>query len=321
MELSAGCPVYSVREELTSVNIITPPAYSEPNLSAHSIPEWEISKDGDEWDKYKQDIPAAQYIQDKYLPEDNIFTGHTDNKDTLTKDGKSAHAGPEYLICAGPMDGEASPGEMVLMVASTQSQAPTEYHRSTMPHPGLAGEQPQSETLYLAEGGATTLGSSGGPKKDEPPSEYDLNDSSSQTRMILQGSTVIFTEEPPYYRSSGEPVAPPPLSQPSHMTFDPSRVFSHTVRETPEEHKARAPSPCSSTQSSKSNLIQPHPPSAQSVDVLPTFTSQRPPDLPTTMGKRAMSTTRNVNNISPYEHRYVYCRLNHNTFEKVANCK
>lgn len=212
MEHSCGRPVYS------SVNIITQPAHSEHNLSAHSIPQWSISKDGDEQDKYKQDIPAAQYIQDKYVPEYKMSTRHIDNKDTLTKDVQSVHAGPEYLVCRRPMDGEASPGELVQMVASTQSQAPTESHRSTMHHPGLAGEQAQ--------------------------------------------------------------------------------------RETPEDHKARegvAPCLWSLVQNSESNLT----PSLQSIDFLPTFTSQRPPDLPTTMGKRALSNTRNVNNNAPYDHRYV----------------
>ncbi|XP_044057476.1 mucin-5AC isoform X3 [Siniperca chuatsi] len=299
LELSAGCPVYSVREDSTYINIITQPAHTEPNLSAHRISQ--------------QNISAAHYIQDKHVPEYKITTGHTDNKDTLTKDVQSVHAGPEYLVCTRPIDGKASPAELVLMVVSTQSQAPTEYHRSTLPQPGLAGEQAQRETLYLGEGGATTLGASGGPKKDERPSEQMklnetknyLNDSSSQTRMILQGSTVIFTEEPPYYRSSGELVVSPPLSQLSHMTFDPSQVSSHTVTETPEVHKTRgraAPSPLSSAQNSESNLTQPPPPSVQSTGFLPTFTSQRPPALPTTMGKRAQSNTRNVNNSSPYEH-------------------
>lgn len=317
MELSGGCPVYS------SVNIITQPAHSEPNLSAHSIPQWSISKDGDEQDKYKQDMPAAQYIQDRHVPEYKMSTGHTNNRDELTKDMQSVHAGPEYLVCGRPMDGEASSGELVLVVASTQSQAPTESHRPTMPHPGLAGEQAQRETLCLAEGVATTLGASGGPKKDEPPSEqmklneFDLNDSSSQTRTILQGSTVIFPEHPPYYRSSGDLVLPPPLSQPLHMTFDPSQVSSHTVTETPEDHKAKegaAPSLWSSVQNSESNPT----PLVQSTDFLPTFTSQRPPDLPTAMGKRALSNTRNVNN-APYEHRYVSGRFKHNAFEKTHN--
>lgn len=47
---------------------------------------------------------------------------------------------------------------------------------------------------------------------------------------------------------------------------------------------------------------QTHSTLVQSVDFLPTFTSQRPTDLPTTMGKWAQSNNRNS---SPYEQRYV----------------
>ncbi|XP_074497072.1 uncharacterized protein LOC141771067 [Sebastes fasciatus] len=267
-ELSGGFPVYSVREDSTSVNIISQPAHPEPNLSAHSIPRWEMSKDGNEQDRNEQDKPASQCIQD--APEYTIIPpGLSSDKDVLTKDVQSVHAEPEYSVCTGPMD-----GELVLMVASTQSRAPTESNRSTMPHPGLAGEQSHRETLYPAEGGdaaTATPGVSGGSKKD---------DSSSQTRMIVQGSAVVFTEETPYYRSSGE------RGVPSHMTF------SHTVTETPEDQKTRAPSPWSSVQNSESHPTRPRPPSAQSIDCLPTFTSQRPQDLPTTTGKRALSNTR-----------------------------
>ncbi|XP_029284307.1 mucin-17-like [Cottoperca gobio] len=265
-ELSDGCPV--VFEDSTYANILTKPALSEPNVSAHTITLWDISKDADEQEKNKPDIPAAQYIQDEQAPEYKPSTGHTDSKDRLTTDIQSVHAGPEYLVCTSAMDGEASPGELVLMVASTQSQAPTEYHRSTMPHPGPTGEQSQRATLDLSEGGATTHGVSGGAKNDDPPSEQmnETYDSLSHSRMVLQGSAVIFTEEKPYY------------SQPSHTTFDPSQASSYTVTETPEDHRAGAPSPWSSVQ----NSTRPRPPSVQSIDCLPTFTSQRPQDLPTT---------------------------------------
>nr|XP_033486481.1 mucin-12 isoform X4 [Epinephelus lanceolatus] len=288
-ELSGRRPVYSVREE--RVNITTQPACSRPNISAHSIPQWEISKDGHEQYKYKQNLPAAQ---DKHASEHKISTGHTDSRDMLTKDVQSVHAGPEYLVCTGPVDGEASPGDLVLMVASTQMQAPSEYHRSTVPHPGLAGEQSQRVTLNLAEGGTNAPGVSVGSTKDASDqmkfneTEYD---SLSQPRMILQSSAVIFTEETPYYRSPGELVVPPNLSQPLHLTFDLSQVSGHTVTETPEDHKARAPSPWSSVQNSESNPPRPRPPSVQSVDRLPTFTSQRPQDLPSALGTQALSNT------------------------------
>lgn len=228
--------------DLTSVNIITQPAHSKLNLSAQR------QQDGDE-----QDFPAAQDKHDY-----KTSTGLR-----LTKDVQSAHALPEYVVCTGPVDGEPSPGDLVLMVA------PTEDYRSTMPHGG----------------GATTQ------KKDGRPTE-EMNESPSQPKMIVQGSKVIFTEEPTYYSASREP------GQPSHMTFDPSQVSTRTVAETPEDHKARGPR--SSVQTSEQNLTQPCPPLVQS-DFLPTFTSQRPPDLPTATGRQAL----NVSNTSPYEHRYV----------------
>ncbi|XP_076591878.1 uncharacterized protein plekhg2 isoform X2 [Chaetodon auriga] len=304
-DLNRGCLVDSVREDSTSVDISTQPAHSESNLSAHSMPQWEISKDGDEQDKYRQGIPAAQDVQDTHVPECKTSTGHNEIKDASTKDVPSIHTEPEYLVCTGPRDGEASSGELV---ASTQRQA-AEYSRSTMPtRPGLVGEQANRGTLNVVEGGATTLGLSGGPKKDEPPSEQmklieTKNDhSSSQTRMILQGPTLIFTGQPTYDRSSGELVVPL-LSQPSHMTFDPSQESSRTITETSGDHKGwAAPSPSSMAQNSEPNLTQPRLPSVQNMDFLPMFTSQRPPDLPTTMGKRALSNTRNVSNTSPNEH-------------------
>uniref|UniRef100_A0A8D2ZT69 Pleckstrin homology domain containing, family G (with RhoGef domain) member 2 n=1 Tax=Scophthalmus maximus TaxID=52904 RepID=A0A8D2ZT69_SCOMX len=220
---SAGHPVNSVREDTTPVNIMTQPAQ-----------------------KYNPDTPATH---DKGIPEYDISTGHKDNNDT--KDVQSPDAEPEYLVCTKNMD-----GELVLVVASTQNQPPAESPRSMVPFPG--------EQTQLEEGGSTTLGTFGGPKKHELTSDqmksketkYDLN-SSAQTRMMLKGSMLIFSEEPSYHRSSRELVNPPPLSQPLHLNFDPALASSHAITETPE---------------------------VQSVDCLPTFTSQRPPDLPTAMG-------------------------------------
>ncbi|XP_040903084.1 serine-rich adhesin for platelets isoform X3 [Toxotes jaculatrix] len=274
-EQSAGHPVYSVSEDSTSVNVITQPAH-----------------------RFKQDIAPVQDIQDK--PEYKISIGHADNKDTLTKNVQSVSAEPEYLVCTKIMDEEASLGELVLTAASTQDQALTQHHSSTVPHPG---EQAHLEE----EGGSTTVWASGGPKKVELSTETkdDFN-SSSQTRMILHDSTVIFSEETPYQGPSRELVAAPSLSQPLHLTFDLSQVSSRSIIESPEDYKVRegaAPSPRPSVQNSESNPTQPRSPSVQPMDCLPTFTSQRPPDLPTTMGKRALSNTWNVNNTTPYEYR------------------
>ncbi|XP_062274493.1 mucin-5AC-like [Scomber scombrus] len=227
-EISAG---------LNSVNI-------KSNVSAHSIPPCNMSKDGDEQNKYKHDMPAAQYIQEKNSTQQN--------------ESESVHAGPEYLVCTGLGGGEGTPREVVLMVASTQN---------LVPNPGRTGEELQRE------GDLTSLSTSGG--KDDPQSErkmlndtkYDSNDSSSKTRMFVQGSTVVFSDEPPHYGS-----------------FQGS---SHTVTELRE---GATPRP----------LVQ-SPPLVQSMDCLPTFTNQRPPDLTATMGKRALSNTWNTNNTTSYE--------------------
>ncbi|XP_067451674.1 serine-rich adhesin for platelets isoform X2 [Thunnus thynnus] len=286
-EMSGGLRVYSVREDSSSV--IAHVASSEPTLSAHSIPQSNISKDGDELNKHKQDMPAVHYVQDKN------YTQHNESG--------SVHAGPESLVCTGPRGGEGTPGELVLMVASTQNQGP---------NPGLTGEDAQREALQQGDGSLTSLGTSEGPEKDEPPSEqmmlnetkHDLNDSSSQTRMFPQGSTVVFSDEPPNYGSSGKLVVPSAPNQPLHMIFDPSKGSSHIVTETPDGHKARegaAPRPWSSVQSPESNPAEPRSPLAQSIDCLPTFTSQRPPDIPTTTGKRAPFNTWNINNTTPYD--------------------
>uniref|UniRef100_UPI0037E76E8A mucin-4 isoform X2 n=1 Tax=Semicossyphus pulcher TaxID=241346 RepID=UPI0037E76E8A len=240
MELNAGWPVHSVMKESTSVNIITQQALYEPSLSAQSTPQWGISNNTNELEKYKQDLPAARVPEYK-------STGHNDNEDMLTKGVHSVNAGPEYLVSTGPVDGEASPRSQIKF----------------------------NETQCV------------------------LIDSSSQPRMTLQGSRVNLTEEPPYYRSSGERALQPPQSQPSHMTFEPS-ILSHTITET--EKGGGSPNPLSSAQNSESNPTQPWPPSVQSIDCLPTFTSQRPPDLPTATGNQALS--RNVRSTSPSEHSY-----------------
>ncbi|XP_056230946.1 mucin-17-like [Seriola aureovittata] len=211
---SAAHPVSSVREDSTSANIITQPAH-----------------------KYKQDIPAAQYIQNKHVPDtDNIVPG--------------AHAEPEHLVCTKNLD-----GELVLTLAKK--------------------DELRSDQTKLNE------------------TKCDLN-SPSQTRMIVQGSAVIFSEEPPFHRSSRDLVIPPSPSQPLHLTFDPFQVNL-----TSEDHKARERAALSPGPSP--NPTQPQSQSAQSGDCLPTFISQRLPEIPTTTGKQALSNTLNLNYTTPYE--------------------
>ncbi|XP_068172613.1 serine-rich adhesin for platelets [Antennarius striatus] len=286
LRLSGGCPVYPARAD--SVNIFTQPLHSLPNLSDNSTPWWERSKNG-----YEQDNPT---VWNKHVLEDNISTGHPDTKDMVIKDVQRDHAWPECLDCTRPMDGGASPGELELMVTSTQSQGPPEPYRPA--------EQVCKGTVYLVGGCASTVEPSQGSEKDETINEnIELNEtknvvdySSSQTRMSLQGSTVIFTG-PVYYESGGE------LGQSVHLTFDPTQVSLRTAAE-PVEDGQTVVSPWSWAQNSEPLPTQTRPPSVQSVDFLPTFTSQRPSGLPTTKGKWALSNSWNENNASPYEHSF-----------------
>ncbi|XP_024133068.1 serine/arginine repetitive matrix protein 2 isoform X3 [Oryzias melastigma] len=79
----------------------------------------------------------------------------------------------------------------------------------------------------------------------------------------------------------GDKVHPSPLSPPSPVTSDPSQP--HCLQETVQDPD-EAPSPWTVAPTSES--IQPRPPA---VDCLPTFTSQRPTDLPATLSRRASS--------------------------------
>lgn len=241
------------------------PTHSDLNVSAHCTPQRTFSKDDDKSDPYKQEIPATQYIQ------------------KLTKDVRSVHAGPEHLVCIEFTDGEESLGQLAQIF-------PTEYYSCTVPRPKM--------TLHPDKGCMSTLGASGGPKEAELLSEQmKLKcDASSQTRLTLQGTNLIFSEETPLCRSSGELVVQSLLSQPSNLNFEPPQGSSHTLTDTLNHHKAGEGS---SDQNSCSDPIQPCPHLMQPVDRLPTFTSQKSLDVRSAMGKW-----------TPNEHRYVWCRFN-----------
>lgn len=154
---------------------------------------------------------------------------------------------------------------------TTKSQAPSE------PHPGPAGGQAHEARPDLLDGGAPTSGVPGG-----PPSEK-TND------MKTEGNS-----------SSPSPVVPP-----SSLTFDPSRVSGLVVVEPPENHTAGGhASPQSWAVKSEPHQTKSSPPSLPSADLLPTFTSQRPPDPPTAASERAPSNCRNINSCLQ-ERRYV----------------
>lgn len=143
-------------------------------------------------------------------------------------------------------------------------------------HPGLAGGQAHEARPSLLDGGAPTSGVSGG-----PPSEK-TNDTKTEGN------------------------SPSPVVPPSSLTFDPSQVSGPVVAEPPENHTAGGhASPQSWAVKSEPHQTKSSPPSLPSADLLPTFTSQRPPDLPTAASKRAPSNCRNISNSCLQEQRYV----------------
>lgn len=151
------------------------------------------------------------------------------------------------------------------------------------PHRGFAAERADEATPCLLEGGATII----------KPSA-----ASSQTSLTIHSSTVILRDGP--------------------------LVSDLGVTEIPGNHTAGGDSsPWSLAQKSESDETKLHPSSGQSVDVLPTFTSQRPQELPTTMGN-----TRNINTGNPVKQRYgailykllLTLSVNSNTYYECLSC-
>lgn len=292
----------SVRQDSTSVTIVTPSAHCGLNLTTgqHCM----VSEDGDGEENYEHNIQDVHLMQHLHGQECKLSSGGSSNADKPPKGVQSVHMEPEY-ISTEPRDSEGNTGEVVLMVVSTQTQAPKEHQSLMVPYTGL---EAQREASWQGEGGITALGASGGPMEDEPTQEqiklnnnnHDLEACSSQSRMFLQDSSVIFSGETPHYECSTGPAPLPHPSDPSHVSFDHQQVYSHAVTETRDR---TAPSPWLPSQSRGPNPIPPRPPSVQSLDCLPTFTSQRPVDLLTAMGKQALSNTLSAYIPSTYDHR------------------
>ncbi|KAM4627696.1 uncharacterized protein ACJ7VT_002650 [Polymixia lowei] len=302
-ELNDGHHLDSIREDSTSITPVSHPTHSGPNLSAHDGTQWTSTGDTanrDEQDQHVKDIQFIQDIQDIQGPTYKLSTGAQQNVDTSTKDGQdsqciqSIKAGPEYMMCAGSRDEEAKPGETVVMVVSTQTQAPTEYRSSAVLDPGLARDEAHGEAPYHGEGGYTALGLSGGPKKDKSPKE-DMMQNETEDDSSLQTKTYLCDSATAKYEPTQAPGLPQPHSDPSHVTFD-LAAACQTVAEAPEGSDAErggmesSPFPSAGGQDPNPTPPPSRPLSVQSVDCLPTFTSQRPADLPATMGKRALST-------------------------------
>ncbi|XP_029374353.1 uncharacterized protein plekhg2 isoform X2 [Echeneis naucrates] len=195
--------------------------------------------------KYKQDISK------RHIPE------CMDNKDTLSKVVQSSHTAPEY------MDGDPSPGELELTVTTMQWQSPPEYQSSVV-HPGQQSQLEKDELQTEQIKGNKT--------------KFDLN-YSFQSRMTVQGSAVIFSEGISDCRSSREQVISPELNESLPPTFEAFQVSSCSKAENPDRKEGAASSSGPSPSPS-----QPRPPSAQTGDCQLPFISQRPTDVPTTIG-------------------------------------
>ncbi|KAF7650690.1 hypothetical protein LDENG_00121720 [Lucifuga dentata] len=271
-ELNGGHPMSSVREDSASVTILTQSTHCGLNLPADRGQQWLVSEAGDGQEKYKHNIQDVHHVQQQGQ-EYELSTRNNNNADKSTR---SVHTEPECIISSSATE------ESVLMVVSAQTQAPKEYQNSMVLHPDLSTEEV-----------------SGGPKEDKPTRvQMKLNssndDDSSSSRMFLQDSSVIFSGETLHYESSREPA-----NYPVHVTFDHQQVYSHAGTEARDRP---APSTWSQVQSPDPNPTPPCPTSVQSVDCLPTFTSQRPADLLMAMGKRVLSNSWNTNTTSPYDH-------------------
>ncbi|XP_030600593.1 uncharacterized protein plekhg2 isoform X2 [Archocentrus centrarchus] len=171
------------------------------------------------------------------------------NDKDLLNKDGNVYAGPECRVCTE--NAKASSGEC---------------NRAASPHPASTRQQAQRETRSLADEGSTELKNELQDKTLEEK-KYDTNEYS-------EDSVGNFSES----RSSGELAGPPSL-----MTSEPS-VSCRALTETRGDRRSReeaAPDPSDPTQSCPSSV--------QSADRLPTFTSRRPPDLLTTLGKQASS--------------------------------
>lgn len=296
-------------KDFASINTIGKATESERNLPFHT-PQWNMSKEGEEHCNYKEDVPAMQCIQDKYVPEYDVFMQNDESK-VVQSDNLPFHAGDGYRASKLFTDREPSPEGILQRAESTQGQTPTDQSSFILQNPDVAKEETQVEAVHPGDRGTTVLITSVRPKIDEPQSNQitlnekknDLCDSKSQDRICLQDSEEV-------YGPTNHAASAVSLKQLSYMTFDSLQQGScHKVTDHLQCHKAKegaTPSPEEFVQSLDSTPSQPCP---LSLGYLPVFTSQRPPDLPTTMGKRRLSKTWNVRDTAPDDYGYVWAPL------------
>lgn len=210
----------------------------------------------------------------------------------VIEDMQDIQAGPEYKLSTGSRDREEAVGEVVVMMISSQNQASADYQSCMLVDPGLARDTVQREAPYQGQTGSGALGVSEGPKKFESSEGEMLHgaegDSSSQAKMCPHDSTAVPLKQMPDNELPEAPLRPQSPRQPLPVNVDPIPT-SQTVGETTEGSKCREVVPPHPWSSDQIPAPTPPPPLVQSMDCLPTFTSQRPANLPTTMSRWALS--------------------------------
>ncbi|XP_034024121.1 uncharacterized protein plekhg2 isoform X2 [Thalassophryne amazonica] len=134
--------VYSIREDSTSVIVITHPAHSAVNSSVHSSAPWKLSKERDQECSFMKNKQVVQPIYDTR---------------ELTKDVPSVC--PEDKGSTTTRDDEVNPADLALLRSSIQRECQPEYQTSMKSQPNLDKGQTQS---------FSAMGAAGGQKKNEP---------------------------------------------------------------------------------------------------------------------------------------------------------
>ncbi|XP_067363214.1 mucin-2-like isoform X2 [Channa argus] len=135
-EQTARHPVYLSGEESTCHNISSQPTHSEPHCSAHSIPQWIFSKDGDEKDHDKWNKPAAQCTHD-----------------SLTKSVKSVYAGQGSAPspCSPLLKSESDPIQSRPSSVQPRDGVPTCSSQRSPDLPGAMGKWALSNTRSVSD--------------------------------------------------------------------------------------------------------------------------------------------------------------------------
>ncbi|XP_077397859.1 uncharacterized protein plekhg2 [Festucalex cinctus] len=167
-------------EDTASVNSIV----EHSRLSSH-IPHWNVSKEENGHDQYKQDLPA---VQDKHDPQSQIPAKYHKSTRQPSKDQHSVCSGPEYLLCTGPRHGDSSPGEMIMLSSVNNLTAPqqqTFFVQKPM-------EECHKDALSLMGGRQPVVGVPRGSSNEDLPS---INKSKCELNSFSQPTWKCFPDK------------------------------------------------------------------------------------------------------------------------------